>query len=235
MTHTTTDAAEARAREVLAQYMPKPHLAVRVKEGGDLNNGVFIRPSQAIAAMLAFATAEAASGAGEREDEHGDIATIAYMMGAKAERDRLASLPPATDSAMVERRQLAEGLARYMDTKAFVAKKVGKEQAERLKVRRSIAIDRARAAIRFFEKPENFARLEARIDRASAPTIPATGETVPDRFANDAAAKALYDSWSYMTGWVPWVERGNSDMQERARLEATIPATGHAATEGEGA
>ena len=74
------------------------------------------------------------------------------------------------------KRQLAEGLARYMDTKAFVAKKVGKEQAERLKVRRSIAIERARAAIRFFEKPENFARLEARVDRAAA-TSARQGET----------------------------------------------------------
>lgn len=43
-----------------------------------------------------------------------------------------------------------------------------------------------------------------------------------DRFANDAAAKALYDTWSHMPGWVPWVERGNSDMQERARREVML-------------
>lgn len=49
---------------------------------------------------LLLATTEAASGAGEREDEHGDIVTIAYMMGAKAECDRFASLPPATDPAV---------------------------------------------------------------------------------------------------------------------------------------
>ncbi|MGW8135396.1 hypothetical protein ACWGNZ_07130 [Sphingomonas zeae] len=62
-------------------------------------------------------------------------------------------------------RTLAEGLARYMDTKAFDAVRVGKEQAERLRARRDIANKRAKAAIRFFEKPENFARLQARIQR----------------------------------------------------------------------
>ena len=42
-----------------------------------------------------------------------------------------------------------------------------------------------------------------------------------DRYANDDAAKALYDTWSGHPGWVPWVDRGNSIMQERARREAT--------------
>ncbi|MBM3927619.1 MAG: hypothetical protein FJ335_04050 [Sphingomonadales bacterium] len=42
-------------------------------------------------------------------------------------------------------------------------------------------------------------------------------KSTSDRLANDAAAKALYDSWSSQPGWVPWVERGNSDMQEEAR------------------
>lgn len=62
-------------------------------------------------------------------------------------------------------RTLAEGLARYMDTKAFVAERVGREQAERLRVRRGIALKRARAAIRFFEKPENFVRLQRHMER----------------------------------------------------------------------
>lgn len=56
-------------------------------------------------------------------------------------------------------KQLSAQLARYMDLKAFDAKKVGKEQAERLKIRREIATKRARAAIRFFMKPENMERL----------------------------------------------------------------------------
>lgn len=65
---------------------------------------------------------------------------------------------------MSDQKQLSACLARYMDTKAFTAKKIGKEQAERMKVRREIATKRARAAIRFFEKPDNFARLSARIE-----------------------------------------------------------------------
>lgn len=47
-----------------------------------------------------------------------------------------------------------------------------------------------------------------------------TYETESDRFANDANAKALYDCWDDQPGWVPWIERGNSDMQEKARREA---------------
>lgn len=43
-----------------------------------------------------------------------------------------------------------------------------------------------------------------------------------ERLASEAVAKALYDSWSDQPGWVPWVERGNSDMQERARREVML-------------
>jgi len=74
------------------------------------------------------------------------------------------------------KRQLAEALARYMDTKPFVAKRIGKEQAIYMKTRRSIALKMARAAIRFMEKPENFARLKTRVDRAAA-TSARQGET----------------------------------------------------------
>ena len=58
-------------------------------------------------------------------------------------------------------KQLHAQLARYMDAKAFEAVKVGKEQAEKLKVRREIATKRARTAVRFLLKPENLARLNA--------------------------------------------------------------------------
>lgn len=47
-----------------------------------------------------------------------------------------------------------------------------------------------------------------------------------DRFANDEAAKALYDTWSDQPGWVPWVERGNSTMQDKARTAALNAPTG---------
>jgi len=56
-------------------------------------------------------------------------------------------------------KQLSAKLARYMDLKAFDAKRVGKEQAEKLKARREIANKRAKAAIRFFMIPENIERL----------------------------------------------------------------------------
>lgn len=61
-------------------------------------------------------------------------------------------------------KQLHACLARYMDTEAFTAKKIGKARAERMKVRREIATKRARAAIRFFKKAENFARLQRQFE-----------------------------------------------------------------------
>ena len=66
--------------------------------------------------------------------------------------------------------QLYAQLARYMGLKAFDAKRVGKEQAERLKARREVANKRAKAAIRFFGKPGNIERLAAQIARQDAET-----------------------------------------------------------------
>ncbi|MDK8188408.1 MULTISPECIES: hypothetical protein [Sphingomonas] len=65
---------------------------------------------------------------------------------------------------------------------------------------------------------------EARSIRAALSTLSADAirQGEGDRYASDAAAKALYDSWSDRPGWVPWVERGNSDMQERARREVAL-------------
>lgn len=42
-----------------------------------------------------------------------------------------------------------------------------------------------------------------------------------DRFKHDDAARKLYDTWRDQPGWVPWVERGNSLMQMKARREAS--------------
>lgn len=51
----------------------------------------------------------------------------------------------------------------------------------------------------------------------------ASAATLPDyRYANDAAAKAIYDSWSDQDGWVPWVNFGNSNRQEDARRAAAL-------------
>lgn len=55
-----------------------------------------------------------------------------------------------------------------------------------------------------------------------APAVDAVPAGEVERFANDDAAKVLYDSWSDQPGWVPWVERGNSTMQERARREVSL-------------
>lgn len=64
-------------------------------------------------------------------------------------------------------RTLREDLARYIDNEAFVARRVGKERAEHLANRRRHALKRATAAVRFFLKPENRARLEEAAARHS--------------------------------------------------------------------
>lgn len=38
--------------------------------------------------------------------------------------------------------------------------------------------------------------------------------------AVEAMAEEIYDGWKDMDGWVPWVPRGNSNMQQKARGEA---------------
>jgi hypothetical protein len=82
----------------------------------------------------------------------------------------------------VSDKTLKEKLARFMDPKAFMAKRVGKEQAERLKARREIATRRADASIRFFMKDENFAALQHRISTTAAseaPPRPASASLAP--------------------------------------------------------
>ena len=58
--------------------------------------------------------------------------------------------------------------------------------------------------------------------RALAAAIAARHTSKPapiatDRYANDAAAQAIYDGWCEHPDWVPWVARGNSFKQEEAR------------------
>jgi len=43
-------------------------------------------------------------------------------------------------------------------------------------------------------------------------------------YAFDDRAKLIYDTWSDHTGWVPWVENGNSDKQNEARRIARSEA-----------
>lgn len=37
----------------------------------------------------------------------------------------------------------------------------------------------------------------------------------------EAKALEIYDGWKHLTGWVPWVEGGNSTMQDTARRQAS--------------
>ena len=68
------------------------------------------------------------------------------------------------------KKTLKASLARYMDPKAFEAKKVGQAQAERLRARREIAMKRADASIRFFLKDDNLAALIHRKSIQQSPT-----------------------------------------------------------------
>jgi len=56
--------------------------------------------------------------------------------------------------------------------------------------------------------------------RSKVPTEDVLDVKVPRRYANDAAAKVIYDTWSDLPGWVPWVKHGNSERQDVARLDA---------------
>lgn len=57
------------------------------------------------------------------------------------------------------------------------------------------------------------------VDHAKAIALYQPISPPKDRYANDAAAKVIYDTWRDQPGWVQWEERGNSFMQQRARDE----------------
>ena len=62
--------------------------------------------------------------------------------------------------------------------------------------------------------------LWGRINRYANPPLPVQPEAkVPDAkdAANEAAAKALYETWHILPGYVPWQDGGNSLIQEEAR------------------
>jgi len=50
-----------------------------------------------------------------------------------------------------------------------------------------------------------------------------TGDTDRQR---EARAREIYESWRGQKGWVPWVEGGNSLMQDKARREAAAGVEG---------
>jgi len=223
MTTTTTDAAEARARalEALARTYEEDNLhdtAWHVREGG-LNG----HEQRAVRAVM-LATAEAASGAGERgqhfwlvQDEKGQVAAQEFWRDLGT-FSPLASLPPATDPAMVN----------------LPRKKLEHWQ-------RVICGDWCKPGNHCSDCRDFAAAL------AAAPTIPATGE---------AGRKSMTAEWCLNMARLEEgqeVGAGMPDHPLRLKCElppagwlctrepghvgpcATIPATGHAATEGEGA
>lgn len=276
MTNTTTDAAEARAREVLARAMASKHWGSLVREGKDDNWGV-IKPSEAIRAMIAFATAEAASGAGEREasDRLGawlsaalDDPKVCDAMKADIEAwfgdgKPAAPLPPATDPAMGQRYQHVKRGTVY----EVVGEAKVQDAGDRGIVEGDVVVvyrgDDGQLWAREYSEFHDgrFAAL------AAAPTIPATGERDAidlgesqwNRIVNAAAGSfvrvpvaAFADAaraWSWILRIVPRTDAvaeqaevlevifaPPTDVADIATsLAATIPASGHAATEGEGA
>lgn len=195
MTDTTTDAAEARAwtdaqlkdavTELLSHRGERPW---RVLRGGQELWETWL-PAFRAALRYLPATAEAASGAGEREVAGRDAAAwVNSIKGVKPTDqfialDRrafedcitrvLASLPPATDPAMVERVAKALGLHRYPggDSRNNPPSRWPTSPQDTLSGRDSTVP----LAWDFAEK----CRADARVmlaALAAAPTIPATGE-----------------------------------------------------------
>lgn len=187
MTHTTTDVAEARALDIarkaaalvfdertkkaghpatagMERYYAK---VIRAGEG----DGFDAVQSALIAVRLA--TAEAASGAGEREgltwrleriiDDGGPL-TLSDKAVLREARAALASLPPATDPAMVadaadwmEEARKAAAATRPRSPWAKAVMRGDRDDSDEVRAA-MFAIDATRAAL------------------AAAPTIPATGE-----------------------------------------------------------
>lgn len=47
-------------------------------------------------------------------------------------------------------------------------------------------------------------------------------ETVDGSQQREVTAREIYEGWRDQKGWVPWVEGGNSLMQDKARREAAL-------------
>ncbi|MBB4616950.1 hypothetical protein [Sphingomonas abaci] len=203
-----------------------------------------------------LATAEAASGAGEREgyvlpcDVHLPPATVikagcslaALKLAMEVEhRPRhfkahpLASLPPATDPAMVT--------VPREPTEAMIAAWESASPAAGWDALQDMSDEDANRAL---------VRAEWSAMLAAAPTIPATGEAVPEGMNPWHGGDTAPSDWD--GGPVMWIERAGLVRVGLKQAEqpwthgaenwfdiiaytpkATIPATGHAATEGEGA
>lgn len=244
MTNTTTDAAEARALTVIqADRDAAADFMEYYRPAGWKNAGINIRKGAAdkshsvlFFARHRLATAEAASGAGEREElaAFGASEAAGYQYpGADQAAERAAfcagaahaaSLPPATDPAISglssfppnwKLRQMHFSAPCADDRKWHVNVYGGREGGDTFVGRGTSADEALRDAAR-----------NACTALAAAPTIPATGADV--RVGETLAER---DRRIYAQGRKDACEEYDLD----AGKVATIPATGHAATEGEGA
>jgi len=267
MTHTTTDAAEARARreavaliaELIAKESSRKFYGI---------NGVLTNKLATISLTLErpFATAEAASGAGEREADalrealyraavdllytprHNRDGAADQHIRESRERIRQSlypSLPPATDPAMAL--ELAKARKSIEILRRALAWHGDRQRMATTREHWQQEID---AAIQWVnENPEpdypSFSTLAA---LAAAPTIPATGEAIPagmkpwhggDAAPNDLdlSGRVLREDGQTEVGrdvtiqqWKRPVPRCKWNIIAYTP-KATIPATGHAATE----
>lgn len=153
-----------------------------------------------------------------------------------------ASLPPATDPAISglssfppnwKLRQMHFSAPCADDRKWHVNVYGGREGGDTFVGRGASADQALRDAAR-----------NARAALAAAPTIPATGEAVPSSLIEEcikiASIEVADAEESIEIGYRPAHNEGAREAAKRIErrirdLAATIPATGHAATEGEGA
>jgi len=172
MTHTTTDAAEARALEVFKTEWSKT-------ERHSADFGAHPWPI-AIRAAFAFATAEAASGAGVRSLLESivrpfpescnweDQARACQVVAAQA----LASLPPATDPAIPDGWKLVP--VEPTDEMLEAAAKAASRNDMPSRVDDVVPYEECDSLFRAEWRAEAEAAYLAAL--AAAPTIPATGE-----------------------------------------------------------
>ena len=69
---------------------------------------------------------------------------------------------------------------------------------------------------------ESLARMASDLARAalSPPEVKHGEATRMDVERLEEKAREIYNGWKYLKGWVPWVDGGNSFMQDKARIRA---------------
>jgi len=270
MTHTTTDAAEARARAAFRTIFNTASGTVRTKADAETALSLI-----AGMAEKALATAEAASGAGERRfkatgDEMTDRLQTALfhscgeitseMASAIASNlseqlrdgdedwglrlslfpDDAASLPPATDPAMAEAipgtNDSCRAVANWSDdaVEQLVHELSFELEDAALDANDYVTVNRAKLTV--IAK-----RIVARAALAAAPTIPATGEAIPEGMKPWHGGNGPPNDWDGGEVLLENEQMGDGNVWDHhpsrspSRIvaytpKASIPATGHAST-----